>query len=170
MGFLGALLLGYAALALQATVVPYVSIAGIRPDLPIVATVFLASKRGAGTGTVGGFLIGLGQDLTNPGFLGLNALAKSILGHSIGSLRERFDARTAATYAAILFVATLVHDFIYLPIFTRLALSEMLLGLATRTLPTAVYTAVVGMWVSRLFGSMLGRRSYRLGRTPLASR
>ena len=170
MRLLGPLLIIYAALALQATVVQYVGIAGIRPDLPLIATCLLALVRGSTAGTACGFVIGLGQDLTNPAFLGLNALTKSLLGFSLGTLRERFDAATAASYATILIVATIAHDLLYLTVYMRLVLPEMMLALVTRTLPTAVYTAAVGIWVFMLVGSVSGRRSYRIGRSTLASR
>ncbi len=164
----GALLLGYAALALQAAFAPYIAIGGIEPDLPLVATVILASLRGPASGTACGFLIGLGQDLSNPAFLGLNALAKSILGYGVGTLRERFEAGNAITHAIILFVATPIHDLIYLTVYTRLSLSEMIRQLATTSLPTALYTAALGMWLFTLLASMSGKRGHRLGRSRLA--
>jgi rod shape-determining protein MreD len=170
MGFFVTVLLVYLALALQATVVQFIGIAGIRPDLPLIATVLLALTRGSAVGTSGGFLIGLGQDITNPAFLGLNALTKSVLGYSLGTLRERFDAAAAASYAAILFVGTIAHDLLYLTVYTRLVLPEMMLALVTRTLPTAVYTAGVGIWVFMLVAAVSGRRSHRVGRSRLASR
>jgi rod shape-determining protein MreD len=163
------ILVGYVALALQATLVPHVGIADIRPDLPIVATVMIALGRGAGAGTTAGFLIGLGQDLTNPAFLGLNALSKSLLGYGLGTLRERFDAGTMVTHVAVLFVATIAHDLLYLTIYMRLVLSEMMLALVTRTLPTALYTAFVGVWAFALMSAMTGRRSSRFGRSRIAS-
>ena len=164
------LLFVYAALALQATVVQYIGIAGVRPDLPLMVTVLLALTRGPNTGTTCGFLIGLGQDITNPAFLGLNALTKSVLGYSMGTLRDRFDAATALSYAAILVVATLGHDLLYLTVYQRLVLPEIMLALVTRTLPTAVYTAAVGVWVFMLVASVSGRRSHRIGRSKLAHR
>lgn len=170
MAFILPILLVYAALALQATVVQYIGIGGIQPDLPLIATVLLALVRGSGAGTFGGFVVGLGQDITNPAFLGLNALTKSLLGFSLGTLRERFDAATAFSYAAILVVATLAHDLLYLTVSLRLVLSEILLALVTRTLPTAIYTAAVGIWVFMWVASVSGRRSHRLGRSGFASR
>jgi rod shape-determining protein MreD len=168
--FLLTLLLGYAALALQATWIPHLGIAGITPDLPLIATVLLALQRGPSTGTITGFLIGLGQDVANPGCLGLNALTKSITGYALGNLRERFDADTAPTCAATLFVSTLAHDLLYLAISTRLVLSDMLITWSTRTLPTAVYTAAAGTVLYLAIAAVTGRRGHRLGRSRLASR
>jgi rod shape-determining protein MreD len=168
MAALQALLIGFLALGLQATLVPHLSIAGIRPDLPLVAVVILAYMRGAAAGTVAGFLIGLAQDLTNPSFLGLNALVKSLLGHASGALRDQLDAGSLPMRAAVLFVAVLAHDLVYLTIFTRLALSELFLGLLTRSLPTALYTTLVGVWAFGALGS-LARRGVR-SRGPTLAR
>ena len=44
---LGAMLVGYLALALQATVVHAMGVGGIRPDLPLLAVVLLASAVAA---------------------------------------------------------------------------------------------------------------------------
>jgi rod shape-determining protein MreD len=166
--FLLTVLLAFASLALQATLVPHLAIAGIRPDLPLVVAVGLALWRGPLAGTLAGFFVGLAQDLTNPAFLGLNALAKSLLGYAVGSLRAHFDAHSLPAHAALLAVAVLVHDLVYLTVFTRLALSELFLGLGLRSVPTAVYTAVVGSWALAALGSTT-RRS-RLGRPSFARR
>jgi rod shape-determining protein MreD len=164
------ILVGFLSLGLQATLVPHWSIAGIRPDLPLVAVVLLAYARGATTGTLAGFCIGLAQDLTNPTLLGLNALVKSLLGYAAGTLRVQLDATSLPMRAAVLFVSVLAHDLVYLTISTRLALSELLLGLLTRSLPTAVYTALVGMWAFAALGWLAGRGGHRRGRSALARR
>lgn len=159
----------YLALALQSTLVPYVEIGQARPDLPLVAVVLIALSRGPAAGTVAGFLVGLAQDLTNPAFLGLNALAKCLLGHVAGNLKARFDTATFASYAALLAGAVLAHDVVYLTVHTRLVLSEMFQELATGTLPRALYTAVVGAGIGVLLDALSGRRLYRFGRSRYAN-
>ena len=124
--------IAFAALALQATLVPHVRIAGISPDLPLIATVLLAYRRGPTGGTLAGFAIGLGQDLTNPAFLGLNALVKSLVGFGAGSGRDALDVSNAPLAAAVLATAKLVHDLAYLLVFTHLSLSDGVRG-ALRT-------------------------------------
>lgn len=170
MAFLGSTLLVFAALGLQATLMPHVAVAGIRPDLPLVATVLLAYARGATGGTLAGFFIGLAQDLTNPAFLGLNALTKSLLGHATGSMREQMDASNPPIAGTVLFVSVLAHDLVYLMIYSRLALSEVFHGLATRSLPTAVYTALVGMWAFMLLATLSRRGVHGLASKRFARR
>ena len=170
MAFVGTVLLCYLALGLQATLVPHLAIAGIRPDLPVLVTVLLAYARGAASGTAAGLFIGLAQDLTNPAFLGLNALTKSLLGYAAGSMREHLNASHALVHAAVLFVAVLAHDIVYLTIYTHLALSELAMGLLVRSLPTALYTALVGMWAFAALQSLSRRGVHGLGRSGLARR
>ena len=166
----GIVLLCFAALGLQATLVPHVSIAGIRPDLALVVTFLVGYARGATAGTLAGFFVGLAQDLTNPAFLGLNALTKSLLGYAAGSLRDHLNAANAAAQAAVLFAAVLAHDVVYLTIYTQLALSELLLALWTRSLPTALYTALVGVWAFAALGSLSRRGVRTVARSSLARR
>ena len=170
MGWIAPILVACTALGLQATLVPHLSLAGVRPDLPLVATVLLAYARGTTTGTLAGFFIGLGQDLTNPAFLGLNALTKSLLGHVAGALRTNLDASSLPMRFAVLFVAVVAHDVLYLTILERLALSEVFRGLLVRSLPTALYTALVGMWVFAILGMLTPRGAHGRGRTALARR
>lgn len=170
MALLQAIVIGFVALGLQATLVSHIGIAGIMPDLPLIAVVMLGYRRGTGAGTAAGFLIGLAQDLTNPAFLGLNALVKSLLGHATGALRVHLDAGSLPMRAAVLFVAVLAHDVLYLTIFTRLALSELFLGLVTRSLPAAVYTTVVGTWAFGVFGARARRGVQSSGRPAYARR
>jgi rod shape-determining protein MreD len=170
MALLKSLLLAYVALALQATLIPHLAIAGIRPDLPLVAVVLLAYARGSIAGTLAGFFIGLAQDLTNPGFLGLNALCKAVLGYAVGSLRLQLDTGILPMRAAVLFGSVLAHDLLYLTILTRLELSELLLGLVARSLPTALYTALVGMWAVGAAGSLARRGVHTHGRPAFTRR
>lgn len=167
---IASIVFAFLALGLQATLVPHIAIAGVRPDLAVVATVFLGLARGAFAGTIAGFAIGLAQDLTNPAFLGLNALTKSLLGHASGALRTQLNTGSLPMHALVLFAAVLAHDLVYLTIFTHLALSDLLTRFATQSLPTAVYTALVGMWAFPALGAFAGRGGRGLGRTSLARR
>jgi rod shape-determining protein MreD len=170
MSFLAAMMLGYIALALQVTLAQHLTIGGARPDLAIVATVIAAWTRGPSTGVLVGFLIGLGQDLTNPTLLGANALANCALGYGVGHMRSHYEAGTLWSHAWILLVATLAHDLVYLTVYTRLALSTLLRELVLHSLPSSLYTALVGMWLLALAASLSGRKGHRLGRSSLAGR
>ena len=59
------------------------------PDFSIIALVILALAAGPVPATLGGFVLGLVQDLSNPTLLGLQALCKTPAGFGLGRLRGR---------------------------------------------------------------------------------
>ena len=77
-----------AAMSLQSTVIPVLSIGGVRPDLVLVVVVSAALTAGRETGLICGVFGGLLQDLLSVGPFGYNTLSKMLLGFLVG-LYER---------------------------------------------------------------------------------
>jgi rod shape-determining protein MreD len=98
---------------LQTTVVPLISIAGVSPDLLMLALFFLALKNGQMTAVGAGFFLGLAQDLFSPSVLGQNALSKSIAGFFAGFFNERMMRVDFIFQIVLVFVTFLVNDAIY---------------------------------------------------------
>ena len=138
---------------------PWIAIRGIAPDFAIIALVLLGLAAGPGPATVGGFLLGLVQDLANPGLLGLNALCKTALGFLAGRLRGRLVYGLPVVEGLVLVVAVVAHDVVFLLVQSRLTDDAFLAPLLARTLPTALYTGLVGVPVVRIaeFVGILGR-------------
>lgn len=131
-------------------IAPVVSIHGIAPDFSIIAIVILAMAHGVRAGSVGGFCLGLVQDLAVPTMLGLHALCKTLLGFGVGHTRGRLVYGLLPVEAALVLAAALGHDTLFMLIQSRQQ-SEVFLGSwFTDALPTAVYTAVVGVPLIRL--------------------
>jgi len=94
------------ALLLQTTVVPDLRVLGVCPDLMLLCTVCAALVGGPELGGIVGFSAGLLADLflsTTP--LGLSALAFSLIGYAVGSVRrtvlqEGWLLPPAATFVA----------------------------------------------------------------------
>ncbi len=116
---------------------PWIAIAGISPDFTIIALVLLGLSAGALPATVGGFLLGLVQDLANPTLLGLHALCKSALGFATGRLRGRLVYGMPVVEFVVLAVAVVAHDIVFLLVQSRLSDEAFLTPLFTRTLPSA---------------------------------
>jgi rod shape-determining protein MreD len=64
----------------------------IVPDIPLVAVVMLALRRGPEFGCVAGLTAGLLQDVTTGGFLGVQGLTKSLVGFAVGASAARLSA------------------------------------------------------------------------------
>jgi rod shape-determining protein MreD len=99
------------AVVLQVAMFPYVSYAGVVPNLALLVVVAAALSRGPEFAAVIGFLSGLAIDLAPPAdhVAGRWALALVVVGYLAG--RVRHDARTSAlgavvTVAACSFVGT----------------------------------------------------------------
>ncbi len=129
---------------------PAIAVKGIAPDFSIIALVILALAAGPTAATVGGFLIGLIQDLANPVLLGLLALCKSLLGYSLGSLRGRLVYGMPVVEFLVLILAVLAHDLVFLLIQDRFVSDNSLGYFFMRSVPVALYTGLVGLPLLRL--------------------
>jgi rod shape-determining protein MreD len=99
---------------LQTTVVPLIGIAGITPDLLMVALFFLALNKGQMAAVGAGFFLGLAQDLFSaPSILGQNALSKTLSGFFAGFFNERMMRVDFVFQIVLVFVTFMVNDAIY---------------------------------------------------------
>jgi len=135
-------LLALLTLIAQVAVIPRIAILGIRPDLTVLLVVLAGLRGGPITGTLFGFLLGLLQDLLVPETLGMNALAKAIVGWQAGKLSGQLALDGPPLYLGLITAAVLVHDFVYLLCFTRLDIGRFFATFFTHALPTAIYTGL----------------------------
>ena len=77
------LLLG-AAVLLQTTILRFVAVLGVKPDLQLILVVFLALRRGSMSGQIAGFVGGLLEDVVTLSPLGFHALVKALVGFCAG--------------------------------------------------------------------------------------
>jgi rod shape-determining protein MreD len=129
---------------------PLIDIGGVAPDFTIIALVILALASGPIPGTVGGFLLGLVQDLSNPTLLGLQALCKTGLGYGLGRLRGRLVHGMPLVEATVIAISVLAHDLVFLMIQSNLSGESNFLSFFTLTLPSAIYSGLVGIPLLRL--------------------
>ena len=134
----------------EVVLAPLIAIKGISPDFSVIALVLLGLSQGAGPATVAGFAMGLVQDLSNPTLLGLHALCKTCLGFGIGSLRQRLVFGLPIVEGALVTLAALSHDFLFLLVQSRLTDETFLRPLLTQSLPVAIYTGLAGVVILRL--------------------
>jgi rod shape-determining protein MreD len=71
-------------------------------DLPLIVTVFFAvSRRSPIAGTTTGAAIGLLQDVLTSQPIGVNGMAKSVIGYAAASLGSRIDVENSSTRAIL---------------------------------------------------------------------
>ncbi len=93
---------------LQTTVIKYIAIFGVKPDLLLIIVVYLGFKRGSLTGEISGFFGGLLEDAFTGNLIGINALAKTIIGYIAGLAKGKLAFENIITQVAITFLATLI--------------------------------------------------------------
>ncbi|HEV2619580.1 MAG TPA: rod shape-determining protein MreD [Acidobacteriaceae bacterium] len=119
-------------------------------DLPLVVTLFFAvSRRSPIAGTTTGCGIGLLQDLlTNQPIIGVNGMAKSVIGYAAASLGSRIDVENSATRAVLTFGFSLLQSVLFYLIergllgirsFHILWLHELLRAMANSAVAVPVY-------------------------------
>jgi rod shape-determining protein MreD len=144
----------------ETVIAPLMSVRGIAPDFAVIALVILALAEGSFAGCVGGFLIGLVQDLATPPLLGLHALCKTGLGYVIGRLRGQLVYGMPIVEFLVIVLATFLHDTVFLLVQSRMSSEGFLEPLLGWALPRAFYSGLIGVPLLRL-ADLLGilRRS-----------
>ena len=80
-------------------------------DLPLIVTLFFAvSRRSPIAGTTTGATIGLLQDILTSQHIGVNGMAKSVIGYAAASLGSRIDVDNNATRALLTFGFSLLQS------------------------------------------------------------
>jgi len=135
-------------LLLQTTIIQFLSLNGLLPDLLLIWVVYIAIRRGQVEAALSGFVVGCLQDVTTIQFFGLAALAKTVGGFAAGYFfNQNRTEETLGTYrfALIILLASFIHDMVYYAIFFQ----GIDVPLVTTTLRwsffSALYTGLVGL-------------------------
>ncbi len=95
-------------------------------DLPLLVTIYFAIvSRSPIAATLAGTLIGLAQDALTHRPIGVNGIAKAVVGYLTASLGVRIDTENYLTRLLLCFVFALLHSVIFLVITSRLLALEV---------------------------------------------
>lgn len=140
---------------LQPTLVQYVSIGGARSDLCLVMALYLGLFRAQGGNY--GVIMGLLQDLSGGGILGVNTLSKGLLGLLGEAVQRQLLVLSYPALVLLFFLATLFEGALFL-LLARYLLTfsfpkEVFLGtLSFQTLIHAVLGPLIVLLLNRLTG------------------
>jgi rod shape-determining protein MreD len=162
MGILQIIIVALVVFILQVTAIGHMSVAGCAPDLMVILLVALVLGRGPVLAVIIGFLLGFLQDLGNASFLGMNALAKSILAYGVSRVGGGLLPENVLYKGIIIFAACLVNDVIVLSITSSFSLGDVVVSFFRYSLLSALYSAVLGVVVYALL-ELLTRRVVRPG-------
>jgi len=157
---LDSILAAFMLLTMQMLLAPRIAFGDVTPDFAVLLIALMALGRGPIQGAISGFVIGLFQDLFNPDLLGLNALAGAVTGYALSVAGSKMEPDNTLFTVALIAVAALLHDFIYLVVFTGLNLWKLIILFVTVSVPSAAYTAVAGIVVFKV-ASLVGAKAVR---------
>ena len=132
------------ALILQSTLLRYVAVRGVKPDLALIILVFISLRTGSMIGQLSGFTAGLIQDFLSFPPLGFHSLIRTVIGFVYG-----------------LFQGALYIDALFMPIlfvFSATLLKGLLswfLGVVLSLQRTGFILVGGRFWIEVLYNSLL---------------
>ena len=150
-------LLAVVIFVLQLKVVPSIGLLGVAPDLVIVFLVALVLERGPVAAVIIGFALGFLQDLGNASFLGMNALAKSLIAYCVSRFGDEFLPESVLFKGLLIFAASLFNGIVALIVTTGFDLPVIVLSFFRYSILSALYTALVGLLVFAVIDAVTGR-------------
>lgn len=139
----------------QFSLLNFVVVQGITPDLLLILCVWISIREGRFTGTIAGFLIGLTLDIITFDLIGVNALTKTIAGFIAGSFYQEGKEQVilhSLKFLLIVFISSFVHNSIYFFFYIKLSSITFLSFLLEYGVAFSLYTtvfAVIPMLVKR---------------------
>ena len=137
------------ALLIQLTLINSVTILGIKPDLILIVIVVFSLLKGGKEGAISGFVSGLLQDIFSIGLLGINALAKTVIGFICGILKEKiFHEHMLFLIPVITFIASFIQNILVFLLLHAFGIEYNLVwSLKQVTLPEALYSSLLAPFI-----------------------
>ena len=155
-----AVLILAAAAGLQSTLLNWIALRGVKPDISLVILVFIAHSKGRMVGQVLGFLAGFVEDLLSLSPLGFHALIKTLLGTLYGMTKGNIFVDTVFAPIILVAVATVGK-----------ALLAGLVGVVF-SVPSVDFSYFLGkLWIELAYNSILAPFAFALlKRIPVLTR
>lgn len=133
---------------LQTTLLDYIKVYNVKPNLILIFIVSVALLRGNLEGAIIGFSAGLMHDLATGKVLGFYALLGLYLGLIVGSINKRFYRENIFVVIFFTFISTIAYEVtvFFLGIFIR-GNFTIVYPLKEIILPEAIYNSVVAVFV-----------------------
>ena len=100
--------LAVGASVLSSTLLSWVAVAGVKPDLALVIVALMAMRTGSMPGQVAGFASGLLADTISVAPLGLTALTRTVVGYVVGRMEGLVSVDWLLLPAVVAIAATVL--------------------------------------------------------------
>ena len=145
---LGYVLFSCLLVLLQTTLVRYMAVEMVGPDIVLIWVVYLALREGQATAITSGFFLGLAVDLLSgsDSLIGLAALSKTVAGFTAGFFfneNKLLQILGGFQFPLITLVVALVHNLLYFLVFLQGTDVGWLGAVTLYGVPAALYTAAL---------------------------
>jgi rod shape-determining protein MreD len=144
-----------AAIFAQTFFVPIIEVGVWRPDIVLLAILYIGYRYGTVPGVLIGFVLGIAQDTMSPLPLGISSFANTMIGFTAGQIRQFKLASNAILLAGVLLI--LFHGCIFYFFYHLQAEVTYIYLLLTRVFPNTIYTFTIGLLISFFMRSNLKR-------------
>lgn len=142
---------------LQTNLLSLIAIAGVRPDLVLIFTVYLANRNGGMVGQGAGFIGGLTHDIFSIAPLGFYTLTKTVVGLIYGFTRDNVYLDAFLAPFLLVLTATVLKGVMFLLIGALFGVSDPSGPvLSTRFLIEIGYNSLLGPVVFGILGRFRG--------------
>ncbi len=131
------------------------SIAGIKPDLLLILTIYISFKEGTFRGVWTGFTAGLLQDLVSSASIGFHAMPKAIIGYIVGKFGNLVRGQSLFSLGLLIFVISLMHGILLL-LLALLFIDGKFSYVYKIILPESLYNAILGPMLFTIFDKIFG--------------
>ncbi len=143
-----AIVIFFPLLLLQSTVVPFISIAGVIPDLILILLVYFTLRMGQMHATILGFIYGFFLDIITGNIFGSAMIAKTLSGFVAGYFynENKLDIYfKSIAFSLIVLLSSTIDSFIF-SFFSSVELEKsILLRFLQQGMFPGIYTAVVSL-------------------------
>jgi len=154
-------------LVLETSVLPYLAVKGVKPDLILILVISLGLVNGSREGAAAGFAGGLLEDLLLGRYVGVRVVSKMAAGYLAGLAGKRVYRDSLLTSVLLVLGGTVISEFLSFALWWKLG-SPLALGagLGSVILPLAVFNAMVAPFI---YGQVYRRTVHRRTSAPGSS-
>ncbi|RCX20809.1 rod shape-determining protein MreD [Anaerobacterium chartisolvens] len=133
---------------IQSTVLDYIKVFNVKPNLLIVAVITVALLRGNVEGAVVGFVLGLLQDASSGKILGFYSLLGMYLGLIVGSVNKRLYRENFFVMIFFTFISSILYEeTVYILLTISKGNIDFVYSLKNIVFPEAVYNSVASILI-----------------------
>jgi rod shape-determining protein MreD len=143
MFYLRYLVLTFAVVLLEATIVERIAIGAVKPDLGLALVVYAGLAGGGRGGTISGFLVGLIRGTAQPEWLGVDALLLSLVAFAAAYTSPMVNRNHPLVQGGLIALLLLGYDLVRVLVVTSFALPRALLLWLSVSPAAALYTGLL---------------------------